>query len=407
MKEKRKNNPNCPNLRFAGFTDEWESRKMLEIANVYDGTHQTPNYVNEGVKFVSVEDISTKEITTKYITKEAFEKDFKIKPRINDILMTRITAGIIGATSIVRTNEPLAYYVSLALIRAKININAEYLSHYINSSYFRHELHKRIIHVAFPQKINLEDIGKCKISITNLNEQNKIASLLSLIDDRIETQSKIIDGLESLMRGFREKLFTQRLRFKDESGHIFPKWESKKLSEVLIIQGGYAFKSDLFNQGITKVIRIGDIVPTIKLAEFSGVFSLETPQKKYVVKKNDFVMALSGATFGKVGKITDDGVAYINQRVATFRTEQYLDFYYQLVQMEDFKSYINSIPTASAQPNISNDDIANYQSVIPCIIEQAKIANFLSTIDEKIEMERQLLTKYTDQKKYLLSKLFI
>lgn len=238
-------------------------------------------------------------------------------------------------------------------------------------------------------------------------EQNKIATFLSLLDSRIEAQIKIIEDLKLLKKTMSQNIFSLKIRFKDEEGNVFSSWKLRKLSDVLIIQGGYAFKSSLFNQGTNKVIRIGDILPIIKLSNFSGIYSSETPNEKYIVRKNDFVMALSGATFGKVGKIEDKGIAYINQRVATFRTKQCLEFFYQLVQINNFKNYISSIPTASAQPNISNDDIGNYKSYIPDVMEQTKIAGFLSTIDNKIETERAILDAYAKQKQYLLANLLI
>jgi type I restriction enzyme S subunit len=148
-------------------------------------------------------------------------------------------------------------------------------------------------------------------------------------------------------------------------------------------------------------------MPTITLKGFSGVYSCELPDEKYIVKKNDFVIALSGATFGKVGKIIDDIIAYINQRVATFRTKQSLEYFYQLARTDDFKNYISSIPSTSAQPNISNDDILKFETAIPCIEEQTAIANFLSSIDEKIETEKKILQQYENQKKYLLQNMFV
>ena len=86
---------------------------------------------------------------------------------------------------------------------------------------------------------------------------------------------------------------------------------------------------------------------------------------------------------------------------------QLSEFFYQLVQINNFKNYISSIPTASAQPNISNDDIGNYKSYIPDVMEQTKIAGFLSTIDNKIETERAILDAYAKQKQYLLANLLI
>lgn len=118
-------------------------------------------------------------------------------------------------------------------------------------------------------------------------------------------------------------------------------------------------------------------------------------------------MALSGATFGKVGKIVDDGKAYINQRVTTFRTKQNLEFFYQVVQSKGFRDYIMSIPTASAQPNISNDEIGCYEMLIPCVAEQTKIANFLTAIDDKITHTQAQLKAVKQYKQGLLQQMFV
>lgn len=77
-----------PKLRFKGFTDDWEQRKLSDIADVYDGTHQTPNYKNAGIMFLSVENIKTLK-SEKYISEQDFKNNFKISPEKGDVLMTR------------------------------------------------------------------------------------------------------------------------------------------------------------------------------------------------------------------------------------------------------------------------------------------------------------------------------
>ena len=124
---------NAPALRFPEFRDEWNQNKLSDVVNVYDGTHQTPKYTNEGIKFLSVENIKTLN-SNKYISKEDFIKEFKIHPEYGDILMTRI--GDIGTPNIVNLKEPLAYYVSLALLKP-ININSYFLNSLILSLQFR------------------------------------------------------------------------------------------------------------------------------------------------------------------------------------------------------------------------------------------------------------------------------
>ena len=156
--------------------------KLNEICKIYDGTHQTPQYTNTGVKFVSVENIDALYNTEKYISAEDFEK-YKAKPQIGDILMTRITAGIIGKCTVIDRDEPLAYYVSLALLRPNHDVlNSRYLKYYIESGYGRKELRRYILTDATPPKINKDAIGKVNILLPPLAEQERAVTILDRFD---------------------------------------------------------------------------------------------------------------------------------------------------------------------------------------------------------------------------------
>ncbi|HFU4376206.1 TPA: restriction endonuclease subunit S, partial [Streptococcus suis] len=170
-----------PKRRFPGFTDDWELRKLGEVADVFDGTHQTPRYTNQGVMFLSVEDINTLE-SEKYISSEDFEKEFKIFPEFNDVLMTRI--GDIGTSNIVKTNDKIAYYVSLALIKPK-KLESHFLNSIIQSKDFQNELWKRTLHIAFPKKINKGEISEVNLKFPTLPEQKAIGTFFSTLDQQI------------------------------------------------------------------------------------------------------------------------------------------------------------------------------------------------------------------------------
>ncbi|MBT1531157.1 MULTISPECIES: restriction endonuclease subunit S [Enterobacter cloacae complex] len=259
--------------------------------------------------------------------------------------------------------------------------------------------------------LNLSTIKNFGFYAPNKIEQAKIADFLSSVDEKISLLNKQYDLLCQYKKGMMHKIFSQEVRFKDEYGEEFPEWEESLLSERIKVQGGFAFKSQLFSEmASTKVLRIGDISEEIDLSAFSGVFSTETPAIRYQVNKGDFVMALSGATFGKMGLIKCES-AFLNQRVATFRlldnTTDILSFYYYYMSTMEFINYIKSIPTASAQPNISNKDIELYLSFIPTKKEQTKIANFLSALDNKIAVKKAELDKLKTWKQGLLQQMFV
>ena len=155
---------------------------MGELVGIYDGVHQTPEYQDSGIMFLSVENIATLK-SEKYISEEAFERDYKVYPEKGDILMTRI--GDVGTTNVVETAEKVAFYVSLALLKPN-GIDAYFLSNAMKTNAFQKGLRERTLVTAIPQKINKDEIGKIDIFITNNDEeQQKIGAYFSNLDHLI------------------------------------------------------------------------------------------------------------------------------------------------------------------------------------------------------------------------------
>ena len=155
---------------------------MGDLVGIYDGVHQTPDYQDSGIMFLSVENIATLK-SEKYISEEAFERDYNVYPEKGDILMTRI--GDVGTTNVVETAEKVAFYVSLALLKPN-GIDSYFLSNAMKTNDFQKGLRERTLVTAIPQKINKDEIGKINIFITNNDEeQKKIGAYFSSLDHLI------------------------------------------------------------------------------------------------------------------------------------------------------------------------------------------------------------------------------
>ena len=166
------------------------SVRLDDIAEIYDGTHQTPKYTDSGVSFISVQNINDIYNSKKYISEKDYNK-YKIKPQINDIFMTRI--GSVGKCAVYNKEKDLAYYVSLALIRPdKEIVNSYYLKYLIESSIGTKELRKRTLVNAVPIKINKDDIGRIKLPIPSMEKQQKVVSILSKYDKLVNDISEYI-----------------------------------------------------------------------------------------------------------------------------------------------------------------------------------------------------------------------
>ena len=190
--------------------DSCEYVELGEICDCYDGTHQTPKYVDNGVPFVSVENIKNIYNTKKYISYVAFD-EYKVKPQKGDLFMTRI--GDIGTCAIIDSNEDLAYYVTLSLLRPnKKVLNSRFLKHMIESKYGKKELNKRILHTANPIKINLGDIPKIKLHLPPLPVQEYIVSILDkfdiLVNDIKSGLPKEIEERKKQYEYYRERLLS-------------------------------------------------------------------------------------------------------------------------------------------------------------------------------------------------------
>jgi len=209
--------------------------------------------------------------------------------------------------------------------------------------------------------------------------QNKKIKLTHPFDKSAEFGEKTID-----------EFFTD---FGLEANPESADWRECKLSDIAEIIAGYAFKSDHFGDVGFRVVKIKDIKPPIVDIENSdrvdlACYSIEK-LTKYKIEKGDFVVAMTGATIGKVGKVVSKDEAFINQRVAKIAPLKNVDknfIYYSLVD-DGFGQFIqNNIDSHSAQENISGTSIGRYPILLPSLSEQKAIAEVLTSLDDKIDL---------------------
>jgi len=203
-----KKNEKTPRLRFKRFTDAWEQRKLGDVVDIYDGAHQTPDYKDTGIMFLSVENISTLS-SEKYISEEDFKRDYKIFPQKNDILMTRI--GDIGTPNVVVDNTPKAFYVSLALLKYK-NTNSHFLCNAIQSDFVKKGLWERSLITAIPMKINKDEIGKVNVMCPSFPEQEKIGAYFTALDRLITLHQRELEQYKQLKKSLSQLLLTGIVR---------------------------------------------------------------------------------------------------------------------------------------------------------------------------------------------------
>ena len=398
---------NTPALRFPEFRDEWNQNKLSDVVNVYDGTHQTPKYTNEGIKFLSVENIKTLN-SNKYISKEDFIKEFKIHPEYGDILMTRI--GDIGTPNIVNLKEPLAYYVSLALLKP-ININSYFLNSLILSPTVQNELWRKTLHIAFPKKINKNEIAKVLINYPTFNEQEKIGYFFSKLDHQIELEEKKLELLEQQKRGYMQKIFTQKLRFKDKNGNAYTNWRTIELKNILekIVdnRGKTPDNSSSEKYPLLEVNALGYYHPSYKkVSKFVSESTYNNWFREHL-KENDILFSTVGNT--GIVSLMDGYKAVIAQNIVGLRvnSNNLPAFVYYMLSYWENQKKIKRIQMGAVQPSVKVSQFKFIKYLVPIKDEQEKIANLLSEIDKIIDIQIEKIELLKQRKQGLLQKMFV
>ncbi|WP_445455680.1 restriction endonuclease subunit S [Flavobacterium sp. HNIBRBA15423] len=231
----------------------------------------------------------------------------------------------------------------------------------------------------------------------NLNYEN--GTVKNIHYGRIQTQNKIIEELETLIKGLSEKIFSQKIRFKE----FTDKWEVKKLDEIATFYSGgtpLTSRKEYFDGNIP-FIRSGEINCS-KTEQFISELGLKSSSAK-MVEIGDILYALYGATSGEIGISKIKGA--INQAVLCIKSEQNHYFIYSYLSHK--KEHITGKYLQGGQGNLSAEIVKQIKIYIPTLEEQITIAQLLSSVDTKIKTEKNMLGKYQCQKQYLLRKLFI
>lgn len=395
----KKEQGKAPVLRFKGFIDDWEQRKLGDIANVYDGTHTTPDYQKNGIMFLSVENIDTL-TSKKFITKSDYLENYKHKPEYHDIFMTRI--GSIGKTNILETHDPRAFYVSLALIKPK-DIDPYYLKYWLSSNTTQKEIWRRTLQIAFPQKINKDEISKVQSSISkSKNEQYNIGQLLNKIDHLLLLQQRKMDNLSKIQKSLENNLFpdinhVRKLKASKNN------WHTKKLNNIFNERKKCDQYSQLLSVSMTK-----GVYPFNPSERKDNSSSNKSNYK--VVRKGDIAYNSMRMWQGACGVSKYDGIVSPAYTVITPGSNEDASFYYYYFKNNRMKFEFrrHSQGLTSDTWNLKFPLFKDITIEVPNNEkEQIRIRKLLDTLNEAIKHGNGRIRKLKLLKSFLLQKMFI
>lgn len=355
-----------PRIRFKGFEEDWEQRKLGEVVGIYDGVHQTPKYQDNGIMFLSVENIATLQ-STKYISEDDFKRDYKVYPQENDILMTRI--GDVGTTNVIADKGLKAYYVSLALLKYK-STNPYFLSNAIQSEYVKKELANKTLKTAIPMKINKDEIGKVDVMLPILvREQTKIGEYFRNLDHLITLhQSKSFGHILKTIVSC--TLYWEQRKFSDLYEKVIEKNDLSFGTDKIISVASMYYKEDTSNSDddymrTYNVMRLGDIA-------FEGNKSKNFAHGRFVEN-----------TIG-------DGI--VSHVFDVFRpiSEYDLLFWKYFINYEGVmgRIMIRCTKASTMMTNLVAKDFLEESIVVPSIVEQKRIGYYLKSIDHLITLHQ-------------------
>ncbi|EJT5937111.1 restriction endonuclease subunit S [Clostridium perfringens] len=391
---------NVPKLRFKGFDDEWKDNIIGNVCLINTGKRDTKNKVKNGKYPFFVRSNTVERINTYSFDGEAI-----------------LTAGDgVGVGKVFHyVNCKFDYHQRVYKLSNFNKINGKFL-YEIFSNNFKKEVAKYNAKTSV-DSVRLEMISKMKIKIPSLQEQEKIVNFLSKVDSIIEKQEKKVQYWNSYKKGMMQKIFSQKIRFKDGNGRDYPEWEEEKLGGIGQTYTGLSGKTkDDFGFGNGKYITYVNIFKNTKVdINMFDLVDIKKDEKQNKVLKGDILFTASSETPNEVGmaSVCDNNIEnlYLNSFCFGFRLNSKKDIDYifigYLLRSPSLRKKISILAQGSTRYNLSKSELMKIKIQIPCLEEQRKIVNFLSNIDNIIEKESKKLEELKQWKKGLLQQMFV
>lgn len=405
---------NKPKIRFKGFEGEWNSpsiEKVFEVRNGYTPSKSVESYwIGGTIPWFRMEDIRASggflEDSIQHITPKAVKNNGLFEK--NSIIMaTTATIGVhaqLIADSL--ANQQFTNFSIRKSLREGI------IAKYVYYAFFGiDEWAVKNTNSGGLLSVNMPFLLKHPFFVPSLPEQRALASYFTSLDAQIAASTSRLSSLKQIKAASLLNMFPQkgemvpRVRFKGFQGE----WKKVKIGDVAPLTGGFAFQSGQFKTSGVPIIRISNILSSgivggdfVYYNEFKG-------DSEFRLYKGDVVIAMSGATTGKVATFEANDFGYQNQRVGKFSRTNLVNYELlsKLVSAPNFQKKIISKLTSSAQPNASSKDIDSIDLVVPEETEEQRvIASYFTTLDAQITLHRERLEKLKQIKAACLEKMF-
>ena len=348
---------------------------------ITDGTHQTPEYCDEGgVIFLSSKDVTERKINwddVKHISNSLHEKLYKrLSPKKDDILLAK--NGTTGVAAIVDRNEIFDVYVSLAVLRPLTTINPKYLLYAINSPVAKRQFDAGLKGVGVPN-LHLNVIRETVINVADREKQEKICVVLDKIAGVVDKRKEELNKLDNLIKARFVEMFGDRY-VNDKN------WNTTKLGDSISFNNGKAHEQVVDENGAYILVTSRAIA-----SDFKDV--RRTNELLFPLHKNDIVMVMSdvpnGKALAKCQLIEEDNKYTLNQRICSFDNYNYNPVF--LLFLLSRHPYFLSFNDGNGQTNLRKNDILNCELIVPPMELQKEFASFVEQVNKsKVAVQKAL-----------------
>ncbi|WP_201523646.1 restriction endonuclease subunit S [Aliarcobacter butzleri] len=397
-------NINVPKLRFKEFSGEWEEKKLSDIAIFSRGKGISKSDIvkNGNVECIRYGELYThyKEIVNNIYSKTNLDKKDLILSEYGDVIIPssgETQIDIATASCILKDNVALGG--DLNIIKTKDN--GVFLSYYLNSK-------KKFDIAKLSQGISVvhlysSQLKQLTINIPQKQEQEKIALFLASVGEKIEQLIKKDELLQQYKKSIIQKIFSQEIRFKTDNLNAFTEWKKEKLGKYLV-----EFKSKSIFENQYPVLTSSNKGLMLQSDYFGENRLTERENKGFNIVPNNYITYRSRSD-NRIFTFNINTLGYtgiISTYYPVFESKN-TDSRFIVTLLNNNKYFIGKYSVGTSQTVLSFNELKNIKMLIPCLEEQNKIANFLSSIDDKIEKNQKQLEKIKEFKKALLQQMFI
>ena len=380
----------APKLRFKEFDGDWTLQNLGDSFSLISGyAFPSSSSVDVGARWLKIADVGIQEMTPNnpsYLPLEYLDKYSQFIVSKNDYVIALTRPILNKKLKIAKVGElydGALLNQRVAKIYSKSN-DLDFIYSLLQKSKTVEELENSIAGTD-PPNLSLNDVKEIKLGFPSKEEQMKIASFLSAVDEKISQLTRKHQLLSQYKQGMMQKLFSQQIRFKADDGSEFEEWEILKFKDVITIKYGKDHKK--LKDGNIPVLGTGGIMRYVESYLYDGESILIG--RKGTIDKPQFIS-------GKFWTVDTLFYTEIGEKIRPkFAFQQLL-----------LVNWLN-LNEATGVPSLNTTSIGNIELKVPCLEEQTKIANFLSAIDQKIEVVAQQIEQAKQWKKGLLQQMFV